>query len=268
VSPSRLGRPGLRQWLKGGVLRRDAGAGLAVVIGAMLLRLSLSDIYQRYVKVSSRWELISAGAVLIALGAIDLLRGRRSGRQHGASGRDHRGAPADHDHRGVSADHDHSAHVPAAAVLLLLPVVAVFLVAPPSLGTYAAARAARVARSDLRPATSLPPAVDGAVPLTIGDFDDRASFGQDLTVGRYRLIGFVMPSTAADQASFALTRMRISCCAADAQMVAVPVVGVGSVPKTGTWVEVIGSEVIGPTGGPQIEAFEMRRVASPSDPYE
>jgi len=261
---------------RGTHLRRDAGAGVVVVIGAMLLRLSLTNTYQRYVRVSSRPELIVAGVVLVALGVVDLVRSHRrpGGGGHAADDR----AADDHaadDHAaaaGRSGAHpEHGSghnHVPATAILLLAPIVAVFLVTPPSLGAYAAARSARVVRSQLQPPTYLPAPVNGAVDLTVSDFTDRASYGQDLTVGRYRLVGFVMPPGGTDQAAFLLTRMRIACCAADAQTAQVPVVGTADVPREGTWVEVVGSEVIGDTGVPQLQVFEMRRITSPPDPYE
>ena len=142
-----------------------------------------------------------------------------------------------------------------------------FLVTPPSLGAYAARRTAVRVRSELTAAGDLPAPVRGAIPLTVTDFSDRVGYGQDLRSGRYRLVGFVVPSKDPD-ASFDLTRMKIACCAADATTVQVPVVGIGDPPAEGTWLEVEGSEVVSEAGVPHLAVETYREVADPAEPYE
>lgn len=239
-----------RTGLRAPLIREDAGAAIAIALGAVLFRQALvSDAYQRYVRRSSRDYLVAAGAVLVALGVIGVIRA------HTDRGRRNAGRSGDHG-------------VPRAALLLLAPMVAVFCVAPPALGTYAASRVqTAVLRSHLTAATELPPETAGAVTLTVSDFIGRVDVGQNLTVGRYRLTGFVMPDPKAQNGEVNLTRLQIVCCAADAQTTQVPVAGIRDTPKEGTWITVIGSETV-VNGYPELQAISMQRTNSPTDPYE
>lgn len=250
-------------------VRDDAGGAIAIALGAVLERLALlSSTYQRYVRRSSRDYIIAAGAALIALGVIGIVRARaerccRRVRTHGDDGHGN----ADDGHGPADDGHGH-ADVPGAAVLLLAPIVAVFCVAPPALGPYAARRAqTAVLRSHLTAATGLPPSVDGAVTLKVSDFIGRVDVGQNLAVGRYRLSGFVMPDPRAHNGEFSLTRLQIVCCAADAQTMQVPVAGISDIPAEGTWVTVVGSEII-INGYPELQAISLQRLNAPTDPYE
>jgi uncharacterized repeat protein (TIGR03943 family) len=232
-------------------LRPEAPGAIAVVLGVLLLRLSLlSSVYQRYVKVSARPLLIASGAVLITLGVVGILRAR-------ATRAEQREADGDHEHH----------HGPTAALLLLVPVVAVFTVTPPALGSYAASRAeTKLLAKSLKAATDLPPAVDGVVTLTLEDYVERTSVGENLTVGHYALIGFVSKDPQATQGEFDLTRITIVCCAADAQTVVVPIAGVGDAPPLDTWIRVVGSEVV-VDGIPELTATSLARIKPPDDPY-
>lgn len=243
----------VRTRLPGGLsLRRDGGSALVIVVGAMLLRLALTSTYQRYVKPSYRPELLAAALVLIALGVLGLARSLRS-----ASARVE---PAD------AGDHEHAGHTPAVALLLLLPVVAVFLVTPPPLGVYAAERSKRVS-DQLHPPAALPPAVDGAVPLSVAELVDRVSVGQDLTSGTYRLRGFVTSTPGGEDAAYHLTRLQIVCCAADAQSVSIAVVGDAGSHLAGDWLEVTGSEVVRDDGTPALQVQSVTGIPEPNDPY-
>jgi len=243
-------------------VRDDAGGAIAIALGAVLERLALlSSTYQRYVRRSSRDYIIAAGAALIALGVIGIVRARAERRRHPV--RTH----VDDGHGNADDGHGH-AGMPGAAVLLLVPIVAVFCVAPPALGPYAASRAqTAVLRSHLTAATGLPPSVDGAVTLKVSDFIGRVDVGQNLAVGRYRLSGFVMPDPRARNGEFSLTRLQIVCCAADAQTTQVPVAGISDIPAEGTWVTVVGSEII-INGYPELQAISLQRLNAPTDPYE
>lgn len=243
-------------------VRDDAGGAIAIALGAVLERLALlSSTYQRYVRRSSRDYIIAAGAALITLGVLGIVRARAERRCHPVH------THVDDGHGNADDGHGH-AGVPGAAVLLLAPIVAVFCVAPPALGPYAASRAqTAVLRSHLTAATGLPPPVDGAVTLKVSDFIGRVDVGQNLAVGRYRLSGFVMPDPRAHNGEFSLTRLQIVCCAADAQTMQVPVAGISDIPAEGTWVTVVGSEII-INGYPELQAISMQRLNAPTDPYE
>ncbi len=73
--------------------------------------------------------------------------------------------------------HAHGA-VPRVSILLALPVMAVFLVAPSGLGSFAASRAAKAPVSRASgPALPLPPPRNGAVDLTLTDYAGRLGPG-------------------------------------------------------------------------------------------
>ena len=87
-------------------MRRETQHVLLVLLGGALLRIAADDTYLRYVRPSHRWLLIAAGAVIVVLAVVALVRDLRG---H---------APAD--------DHDH----PGSPVpwLLLAPVQVIALV--------------------------------------------------------------------------------------------------------------------------------------------
>lgn len=96
---------------------REARAVVLLLLGNAMLRLALGGGYVDYVKPAMRIPLIVAGAALALLGAgrlLELVLGHAHG--HG---------------------HDHG---PRVAWLLVLPVFAILLIAPPPLGAYAAGR--------------------------------------------------------------------------------------------------------------------------------
>jgi hypothetical protein len=92
---------------------------LLVLVGGAVLRLSLSGSYTNYVKQSMGIWLNLAGAALVALGVWTAVRAFRAHRTE---------ATAEVD------DDGHGHGRTRAAWLLLLPVVAIFVVAPPALG--------------------------------------------------------------------------------------------------------------------------------------
>ena len=96
-------------------------------------------------------------------------------------------------------------------------------VVPPPLGSYAAERDDGTVRSQpstLDYSSELPP---GDVELTLTDYHMRALFDDGSTLqGRtVSLVGFVSASDSGGE--WSLTRMKLSCCAADAYAVKVDV---------------------------------------------
>ncbi len=235
-------------------MNRQAQAVVLLLVGGAILRASFTDLYLRYVKEGLRPFLIAAGVLLVAAAVATLwyeLRPRK----------------AAHDD-----DHGHGHREPAVAWLLVLPVFALLLVAPPALGSYAANRAGTA----LQETSDFPPLPAGD-PVKVGlvDYATRAVYdeGRSLDGRRLLLTGFVL---IGDDGKPYLARMTLSCCAADARPVKVGLDG--SVPTgvaADSWLEVIGRYTTKSTkddvnGGviPYIDIEEHRRVDAPTHQYE
>lgn len=223
-----------------------------MLLGGALLRISaFSTTYVNYVKPGFRPFLIAAGAVLFVLGVAGLVQVWRKGQ-------------------------DEHHHGPRVAWLLCLPVLAVFLIAPPALGSFAAAR------SDAPPP---PPTAkdldaygplkgDGPIDMKMDEFIGRAwREGPNTLADRpVILTGFVSPSKKNGQ--WYVTRMQLSCCAADAYALKVAVLGVPQ-PREDTWVEVTGTWIPPKSGKlpngvvwAELAATKVDEIKPPAEPYE
>lgn len=226
-----------------------AGGTITALAGAVLLRLTFTGTHTRYVRAGMGPWLVVAGVVLVILGAVTMVRALRRGRTVDAHG--HGGSPA-------------------VGWLLLAPIAALLLVAPPTLGSYGVDRAAAV---DIRAgAEGLEPlaAGDGPVAMTLLEFGQRAfdRDGASFEGAAVQLTGFV---AGGDGDGFRLARYQIACCAADAAPVVVRVVGVdGDPPPRDTWVTVTGSHRPGgrDTDIPELAATSVIEIPEPDDPYE
>ncbi|MGJ6969526.1 TIGR03943 family putative permease subunit [Streptosporangium sp. G11] len=257
---------------------------LLTLLGCAVLRISaFSTTYLNYVKPGFRPFLIGAGVVLVILGVIGLLQAFQTkespvhdepGDQSG--GHDH--SPADehsHDHDQSDGNgHDHAHGGPRVAWLLCLPVFAIFLIAPPALGSFAASRDDTPPPRDQTLSSFTPLAATGPVEMTIGDFIGRAweDDKKSLTGREVKLTGFVTPAKKKGQ--WYVTRMQIACCAADAFPLKVAVRGLQE-PPADTWVEVTGTwipQTFGtmPNGViyPQMTGKSLTRVEAPDEQYE
>jgi uncharacterized repeat protein (TIGR03943 family) len=225
-----------------------AGGTVTLLTGAVLLRLALTGTYQRYVRVGMGPVLVVAGAVLVALGLVVVVRALRGG---------------------VGADHDHDhAHTPGVGWLLLAPIAALLLVAPPTLGSYGVDRAAAV---DVRAGASDLPPLDpsaGPVPLSLTELSQRAldHDGESLEGVTVQLTGFV----ADEDVPFRLARYQIACCAVDAAPVVVRIEGtIGDPPRRDAWVTVTGRfSSLGADDIPTVLATTITEISPPDDPYE
>lgn len=235
-------------------MSRDTQHAVLLLLGGALLRIALDDTYLRYVRPAQHWPLIAAGAVMVVLAMTAAIRDRVAAA--------HR--PGGHDHGRTVA------HVPW---LLVLPVLVISLVPPPALGADAVARAQPVqAASAPLEADPLPP---GPAPeIGIGDFVKRVVWdGSAALDGReVTLTGFVVHRASGT----AVARLTIYCCAADARVSAVRVVGdagpVDDLPAD-TWVRVRGTlqsaAVNAETGySPSVAVSQVSLVPAPADPYE
>lgn len=243
-------------------MKRPAQVVLVVLSGLGLLHASLfTDLYLRYVKEGLRPMLIASGVLLLVLGVAGAVPARQGEpREDGDVGAADRHT---HDH-----DHDHST-VPRVAWLLLLPALSLLFYAPPALGAYTAAREAPRAvrvqeRFDPLPATS-------PLPMTLTDFTTRVQQDRTQAIkGRtIRMTGFVTPGKGGG--GWDLTRLILSCCAADAQSVKVRMYGGPELPGD-TWVSVTGSWHPGGTLGTAsapvaLDVRTVERVARPVNGY-
>ncbi|WP_424636324.1 TIGR03943 family putative permease subunit [Embleya sp. AB8] len=248
-------------------MRRDVQAVLLILIGGALLRISLTDMYLRYVKEALRPALIAAGAVLLLVGLISAVR---DGIQRRAEEPATPAEAADDEHAG----HDHSAG-PRAAWLLCLPVLALFLIAPPALGSYTASRSNNVvakpaAASNDAGFPALPPG--DPLPMSLADFLIRSVWDTSapLKDRNVQLTGFVTPGKA--PGTWYVTRMVISCCAADAFARKIEVHGAAA-PPTDSWVTVTGrwlpnGQIQADDAMPALTATKIDRIPAPKEPYE
>lgn len=250
-------------------MRRETQNVLLVLLGGAVLKIALNGQYLRYVKPSLQPWLIAAGVMTIALAVVGILNDLRGG-PRAAAGHEH---GAGHGHE--ADDHGH-VHVSRSPWLLLLPVLAIFMVAPPALG------ADKVARSGDRSVVAQPgnsglefeqlPAGDAPL-LGLGDTVTRAVWDESGTLdGRQiRLIGFVVHGR---DGTVDLARLAIGCCAADASPVKVHLKGSGLGGfQPDTWLEVRGQIVPGTAieaNGyvPTFEVSGLREVPAPDNPYE
>jgi uncharacterized repeat protein (TIGR03943 family) len=245
---------------------RTQGA-LLLAMGGMALRLGLTDAALAYVKEGLQPLLVGSGVVLIVLGLSTVLRAFRAADVEGAT------EPAG-DLHGHHHDADH-AHSPAVAWLLVGPLLALLLIAPPPLGSFAAARQStqptEPASISLGP---LPTMEGGAVPLSLTEFTVRALYDETTSLEGVpvRLIGFVTPDEDDD---YLLTRFSMTCCAADAQARTVGITG-DQVRPADTWLEVEGQweprpgAEPGHPGGqaPLLVVDSVRVISEPAQPYE
>jgi uncharacterized repeat protein (TIGR03943 family) len=228
-----------------------AGGTISMLVGAVVLRLTFTDTYRRYVQPGlGRW-LIVAGIAVILVGFVTLVQALRNVEPAEAHGHDH--------------DHAHGVGV---GWLLLAPIAALLLVAPPTLGTYGVDRAANV---NVRPGKSIFERVKprpGGVSMTLLEYVQRSFDHNGKSLGRVpvRLTGFV---AGAERGGFKLARYQIACCAADATPVVLRVVGTsGAPPRDDQWVTVTGT--YRPGGGelPELTATTVAEIPAPEDPYE
>lgn len=238
----------------------EAGGTTVLLVGVLLVRLVVTDAYQRFVQVAMGPWLLAAGVLLAGLGLVAVVRALRArvpvAAVHGG----------DHDH---DPDHDHPhAHGERVGWLLLVPVLAVLLAPPPALGSYGVDRSGITVAAGGRTYPLLAPG--GPYPMPLREFGERAAdaAGASFAGNPVELTGFV--ARPDDAGGFRLARFQISCCAADAVAAVVRVHGPGGPPPTrDEWLTVVGTfRTLAADGVPEFDAVAVVPVATPLDPYE
>lgn len=216
------------------------------LLGVIGFKIVITDSYLHYVNAWMKWPILVASFILVAV-SVRYLFGR-------------------------SLDSDqHEIQVPAVTWLLLLPVLVLFVIAPPELGAYAAER--RTAMSAPKPPITTPSNNGSQAPVSslISDFVSLAQWEpvKNLTYRPVILTGFVSKGS---KDSWYVTRLGISCCAADAVAWRVRVVGAPA-PERDQWVQVTGTWIdphkkVPRLGDIAITATAVTFVAKPKNTYE
>jgi uncharacterized repeat protein (TIGR03943 family) len=249
-------------------MRKDVAAIILILIGGAVLRITIGGTYLNYVKEVMEPFLLASGGLLVLFGVLallDVFRASRTSAVVAAADQQLEDELDGHVH-----GHDHS-QGPRVAWLMLLPVLAIFLIAPPALGAFTAAR--EVTNTIAPPAEAKAPPLPAGDPVevTLADYVGRAVWDDGLTLeGRtVEMTGFVTPDPAG---GWWLTRMSMACCAADAIGTRVKVVDTPDLPAN-TWVVVTGTWV--PGGGtqqadaiPLVRVESLQQIDQPRNPYE
>ena len=250
----------LRTRLARGTMARPTQGLLMAFLGAVLVRLSLSDAYLRYVTAWMKYPILASGVLLMVL-AVGLVVSERRGPGHDA-------------HDGHDEHDDGHGHgpIPLVAWLLVLPGLVTFVISPPELGSYLAERRSGEAQTVAEPAALTTLSKAEVVPVDVTEFIWRAQDGgETLEDQPVRLTGFV--SYDKDQHWY-VTRMVIGCCAADAISYQVKVDGDVAKPERDQWVEVTGTYASGtgadPDGRtpPAVTATAVEEIETPDQTYE
>lgn len=244
-------------------MRRVTQSGLLLVIGVIASVAAVNGIYLNFVKPSLRIPILLASAVLLLLGAYGVWEDRRHPERGEEAGHGATEEPAD--------GHDHS-RGPRVGWLLVVPFLLLGVVVPPPLGAYSAASDSGIITvSSAEGLGALPPG--DPLELTLAEFQGRALYDaqRSLEGRRVRLTGFASPGDR--RGDWVLTRMSLSCCAADGFAVKVAVEGAPAV-RDDAWVDVIGTWRPAPLATPDdvrlpvlvVEGLEP--VPVPENPYE
>ncbi|MEV0740287.1 TIGR03943 family protein [Streptomyces sp. NPDC050549] len=249
-------------------MSRQAQAAVLFLIGTALLHAGLTNLYLRYVKAGLQPLLLLSGAVLIVAALATAWYEWRRARAEKAQA----AIPMTDESHEPEPGHGHVHREPRISWLLLLPLFALILVAPPALGSYSAVRTGTAIQQPYG-LSKLP----DSNPLTIGlvDYATRAVYDHGHSLGdrRLKVTGFV----ALDKSGAPyLVRMALNCCAADAQPVKIALTGkIPPVLQPDTWLLVTGTysakQTKDPVNNRPIPYFQVTQakpVPTPKDPYD
>jgi uncharacterized repeat protein (TIGR03943 family) len=251
-------------------VNRQAQAVVLFLVGAAVLRAGFTDLYLRYVKEGLRPLLLAAGVILIVVSIATVWYERRQSQATRGKTQKTHGSPAEPEQQEDGGGHTH--REPRISWLLVLPLLALILVAPPAAGSYSAGRSGTA----LKPPPGFPalPAGQSTLQLSVLDYASRVVYdhGRALDHRRIKMTGFISVDSSGKPY---LTRMVLNCCAADAQPVKVGLSGrTLPVVAPDTWLEVTGTytdkKIKDPASKgviPFIDVSRAKRVPAPKDPY-
>jgi len=238
-------------------VNRLSQAVVMLMFGGAILRVTLTDVFLRYVKEGLRPFLLAAGVLLIATAVMTIWYELRAA--HREDGHD---------------GHGHAHHEPQIGWLLILPVLGLLLVAPPALGSYSAGQAGTVltapSDSDYPP---LPPGDPASISLL--DYASRAVYdaGKSLTGRTVRMSGFITPGPDGHPM---LARIVLTCCAADGRPIKVGLAGDTTVDVApDTWVQLdgvyssrVGKDPVNKADVAYVEVKSWQQITQPKQPYD
>lgn len=241
-------------------MRRESQNILLLLLGGALIKIAVDGSYLRYVKPVQQPWLILAGAAMAALAVVAITRDIVTARR------------AEPD---SSPEHSAHGHRTRSTWMLILPVLAIFLIAPPALGADSVNRSDGRVISQARQVktTAFAPLPAGdPLPMTLTEVVTRAGWDatNSLNGRTVRLTGFVAHS----RNSVYLARLVIGCCAADAFPVKVRLTGTGvAALRDDQWIETTGTvrpDTATPANSytPSYVVAALKSVAAPADPYE
>jgi uncharacterized repeat protein (TIGR03943 family) len=253
-------------------MSRITQAVVMLLFGGAIIKATLTDTFLRYVKEGLRPFLLAAGLLLVIAAIMTIWYDLRTTRKHQPEpGHDGPGSggPGSDDGHGHGDGHGH--HEPSVGWLLLAPVMALLLISPPALGSFAAGQSGSVGPAA---ASDYPPLPAGD-PVEVGllDYASRAVFdgGKSLTGRTVKLTGFITPGPDGRPM---LARMVLACCAADGRPIKVGLTGAPIDAPPDTWVDVQGvySTQVGtdPVNQAQLAYLEVRswqEIEQPKQPY-
>ncbi|MFJ8489173.1 TIGR03943 family putative permease subunit [Streptomyces sp. NPDC094038] len=252
-------------------MNRQAQAAVMFLVGAALLHAGLTDLYLRYVKAGLQPLLLAAGVVLIvsalATAWYEWKRARTRKEAEPEAVPEAAGAAV---REAASEGHVH--REPRISWLLVLPLLALILIAPPALGSYSAMRTGTALQQPYG-YNKLPKS--DPIPLNLVDYAGRAVYdhGRSLAGHQVRIAGFVAVDSAGTPY---LVRMALNCCAADAQPVKVALTGkIPPVLQPDAWLQVTGTYTARRTHDPvnngpipYLQVTEAKPIPTPADPYD
>ncbi|MBW3084535.1 hypothetical protein KEM60_00723 [Austwickia sp. TVS 96-490-7B] len=243
----------------------------AAVVGRSVLR----NDHLAYVKSGLTIPLLVAAVLMLLVGAYEWWQAFRG-----------LGAPTlEYVDDGHGHHHKPGRAAPVIGWLLIVPFLVLASVPPTPVGSYTAARSTtnKDASAALGTDGAYAPfaAGDGPVSITVRQFWERASFDtkRSLEGRRVKLVGFASADKTEGGPGWALTRMSIMCCAADAFPVKIMPLGVPERPKDGSWLTVEGiwepdpkapapdSAEAGSTM-PRLKVLSVTPTSQPAQPYE
>jgi uncharacterized repeat protein (TIGR03943 family) len=257
------------------LVRRETQNILLVLLGGALLKISLNGTFLRYVKPALQPWLILSGTIMVVLAAVAIISDIRRARRQAAA-ESSRAVSHGHSHSGSGHDHSHGSA--RSAWMLLAPVMAIFLIAPPALGADSVDRAggrtvASQQRQDQVIKTQFPPLPGGApLRMKMADVATRAAWDatNSLNGRTLALTGFVVHQNG----ELYVARLVITCCAADAMPVKAQLTGPGlDSLADDQWITVTGkvkpdSAMRADNYVPIFETTSVHKVGTPEDPYE